>query len=109
VKIGERIKTLRLDRGLTLEEVAIKLGTTKQTIQRYETGEITNIPSDRIEKLAMVYNTTPVKIMGWEIEACNSKEEQYVSDERKNVMNAIAKLSESDFKYIADLVSRLNK
>jgi len=109
MKLGERIKAMRAENGLTLDEVAIKVGTTKQTIQRYETGEITNIPSDKIEKLAMIYNTTPIKIMGWEIE---SKEENgmcYMSEERKSVMNKIAELSESDFRYVSGLVARLGK
>jgi transcriptional regulator with XRE-family HTH domain len=99
--------------GLTLEEVAMKIGTTKQTIQRYETGEISNIPSDKIEKLAMVYNTTPIKIMGWEIEKEETnhvkEETNYITDERKNLINQISRLSDKDFQYIAELVARLSK
>ena len=45
---GDRIKKLRNELGLTLEEVAKKVGTSRQTIQRYESGEISNIPSDKI-------------------------------------------------------------
>ena len=42
------------------------IGTSRQTIHRYETGVITNIPHDKIEALARVYETTPQKIMGWD-------------------------------------------
>lgn len=52
---------------MTLEELAEKVGTSKQTIQRYESGKISNIPSDKIELLAKYLDTTPAKLMGWEI------------------------------------------
>ena len=50
---------------MTLEQTAKLVGTSKQTIQRYETGVISNIPSDRIESLAKVLKTTPAYLMGW--------------------------------------------
>ncbi len=64
--IGQRIKHKRSVLNLTLEDVAKRIGTSKQTIQRYETGVITNIPSDKIEALASALNTTPSYIMGWD-------------------------------------------
>ena len=63
---GERIKRLRESANLTLEELAKKLHTTKQTIYKYEKNIVTNIPSDRIEALAEVLDSTPDYIMGWE-------------------------------------------
>lgn len=63
---GYRIKKLRTELGLTLEEVAKKIGTSRQTIQRYESGEISNIPSDKIEALAIALKSNPAYIMGWE-------------------------------------------
>jgi len=37
--VGEKIKEFRLKRGMSQEELADLLGTTKQTVSRYETGE----------------------------------------------------------------------
>lgn len=64
--IGGNIKTKRLQHCLTLEELAKRIGTSKQTIQRYESGVIANIPSDKIELLAGALNTTPAYLMGWD-------------------------------------------
>lgn len=64
---GERIKELREKAGLTQEELAKKLHTTKQTIYKYEKDIITNIPSDRIEELAIVLDSKPEYILGWEV------------------------------------------
>lgn len=69
MSIGDRLKSLRIKNNLTLEELAKKVKTSKPTIQRYESGVISNIPSDKIEKLANVLNTTPAYIMGWEEQA----------------------------------------
>ena len=63
---GERIKKLRIDKGITQEEMAKLLCTTKQTISKYENGVVTNIPSDRIESIAKLLGTTPEYILGWE-------------------------------------------
>lgn len=63
--IGERIKEHRELKGFTQEELASKIGTKKQTIYKYENNIITNIPSDKIEKIASVLETTPVVLMGW--------------------------------------------
>ena len=51
---------------MTLEDLGNKIGVSRQTIQRYESGVITNIPSDKIELLAKYLNTTPSYLMGWE-------------------------------------------
>ena len=63
---GERIKLLREKANMTQEELAKLLKTTKQTIYKYEQSVVTNIPSDRVERIAEVLNTTPAYIMGWE-------------------------------------------
>lgn len=66
--IGQRIKRARIAEGLTLEEVAKVVQVSRQTIQRYESGVIGNIPSDKIELLSVALNVTPGYIMGWEEE-----------------------------------------
>lgn len=62
----ENIKIRRLELNLTLEEVSNELGVSKPTLQRYESGVISNIPLDKVEKLAKILETTPSYLMGWE-------------------------------------------
>lgn len=64
--LKENIKKRRLELHLTLEDVAKQLGVTRQTIQKYESGIVTNIPSDKIELLAKALKTTPTHLMGWD-------------------------------------------
>jgi len=63
--LKENLKKRRLELNLTLSDVAKQLSVSKPTMQRYESGVISNIPSDKIEKLANILNTTPEKLMGW--------------------------------------------
>lgn len=63
---GDRLRTLRENANLTLEEVADYLFITRQAVYKYEKNIVTNIPSDRIEALAKLYHSTPEYIMGWE-------------------------------------------
>ena len=81
--IKDRIKAGRLRLGLTLEDVAKKVGTTKQTVQKYESGVITAIPSSKIELLADALETTPAALMGWD----NAYENE-ISDLVKDPRNA---------------------
>lgn len=64
--LKENIKKRRLELNMTLDDVCKKLSIKKPTLQRYESGVISNIPSDKIEKLAVILDTTPAKLMGWE-------------------------------------------
>lgn len=64
--LAKKIKEQRQAKGLTLEALAALVGTSRQTIHRYENGIITNIPPEKVEALAKALDTTPQSLMGWE-------------------------------------------
>lgn len=66
MEIGDRLKLKRKEKHLTLEKVGESIGVSKQTVQRYESGQIQNIPLSRLSKLAKVLDTTPGYLMGWD-------------------------------------------
>ncbi|MBD8946245.1 MAG: XRE family transcriptional regulator [Clostridiales bacterium] len=76
MNIGDRIRQLREQLELTQEEVGNKIGVTKATVNRYETGEI-DIKRTIAIKLAEVLNTTPSYIMGWELGFPSEEKEQH--------------------------------
>jgi len=69
--ITEHLKRKRLQLRLTLEDVASVVGVSRQTIQKYESGIISNIPFDKVELLAQALHTTPAVLMGWQEEVFN--------------------------------------
>lgn len=74
--IGERICVARENAHLTQEELGKKVGTTKQSIYKYEKGIVTNIPMDRIQDIADALNVEAAYLMGWDTEADASKTEK---------------------------------
>ena len=64
--IGKRMRLARINKQKTLEDIAKAVGVSRQTIQRYESGVIGNIPYDKIEGIAKALNVTPGYLMGWE-------------------------------------------
>ena len=66
ISMGEKIKLLRAQHELTLEQVAQKVGVGKSTVRKWETGIIANMKRDKISALADALHTTPAYLMGWE-------------------------------------------
>lgn len=63
---GKRIKKLRESNNMTQDQLAEISNTSKQTIYKYETDKITNIPSDKIEVMAEAFGVSPAYLMGWD-------------------------------------------
>ena len=94
--MAHRIKTLRQEKGLTLEQVASVVGVGKSTVRKWETGMIANMRRDKIAALAKALGTTPAYLMGW-------KEE-----DAKNDSPTELQLSEGE-KVLLDLFNRVPK
>lgn len=65
-EIRNRIREQRLSMGYSFQELADLTKLSKSTLQRYETGDIGNLPLDKLEILATALQTTPQYLMGWE-------------------------------------------
>ena len=63
--LGERIRELRKENDMTLDAVAKHIGVGRATVLKYENGMITNVPSDKIELIAKLFNVSPEYLMGW--------------------------------------------
>lgn len=87
MSIGQRIKVMRKQQGLSIDDLAYRLGKNRTTIYRYENGDIENLPLGILDSLANALNTTPAYLMGWE----NSNE--------LNVQK-YTEINTSEFKYV---------
>lgn len=68
MEIGDRIRIKRNELGMTLLELANKIGVREATVQRYESGSIKNLKQSTISALSDALNVTPAYLMGWEDE-----------------------------------------
>ena len=62
-EMAKFIKERRLHLGLTQKEVADYTGVTEATVSRWESGEISNMRRDKIEKLSEILQVDPLSIM----------------------------------------------
>lgn len=99
---GERIKQFREAKGITQDELAKLIGVRKQTIWKYETGVITNVPLDRIEQMAPILGVEPADITGWEIKQETAKDKAITA-----LLANIAKLTPENREKLADYLALL--
>ena len=63
--IGKRIRDRRIQMGMTVDDLAARLGKNRATVYRYESDEIENFPVSIIGPLAEVLGVSPAYLMGW--------------------------------------------
>lgn len=102
---NKRLREMRLANNLTLDNVAKRIGVTRQTVQKYESGIIYGIPSDKIEALAKIYNTTPAYLMGW----TNSSEPEIKNPQDTPLLNIYHRLNTRGKEKVLDYASDLAK
>ena len=66
MEVKDILKARRLRLGLTLEDVAAKVGVSAATISRWESGDIANMRRDRIVALSSALQISPAVLMGWD-------------------------------------------
>ena len=90
--VGEKIKNLRISLDLTQEALATAASTTKQTIHKYETGIISNIPASKIKSIADKLQTTPAYLMGWTESSEIEKDEETSQKKNDAITDIILKM-----------------
>lgn len=117
--IGKRIKELREKHGMSQVDLADKISVSKQTLYKYENGIITNIPSDKIESIAKVFNISPSYLMGWKDEDADSEgyytnpetaklaQELFETPGMRILFDAARDSDPKDLQMAADLLKRL--
>lgn len=61
--IGEKIKRLRQEKGMTQEELGKAIGVQKAAINKYELGIVVNLKKEKISQLAKALDVNPVWLM----------------------------------------------
>lgn len=62
--VGDTLQRRRKELGLTLREVAEKVGVSEGTVSRWESGDITNMRRDKIKAISDVLRVSPLLILG---------------------------------------------
>ena len=93
--LSAKIKRLRTERKMTLEQVATIVGVGKSTVRKWETGMIANMRRDKIALLAQALGTTPAYLMGWnEEEQAPSLNEPHLTEGEEMLLDLFRQLPE---------------
>jgi len=104
MEMGQKIKKIREEKGMTLEELGDKVGVGKSTVRKWENGIISNMRRDKISKLANALDVSPAYLMGWDTTEKSNHEEISKAD----LMEQIEILLGSDILQAVKLFSLLD-
>ena len=58
--VGSTIRKLRLDKGMTQEELGALLGVKKAAVQKWESGQVQNLKQSTVKALCEIFDKNPV-------------------------------------------------
>ena len=99
----EKLKALRIQRGLTLQALGDRVGVGKSTVRKWENGDIKNMGRDKIELLANALGVDPGYLMGWDDNEPPDEQEMPSPDEWK-LLHGLRSIPSAQAKMIMDMV-----
>lgn len=101
--VGKRIKSAREHKNLTLDDVAKRCETTKQTIYKYENEIVTNIPYDKIVLLSRALDVTPSYLFGWD-DKKSSPTEPELNEGEKMLLDLFRRVPEEKQQLVLQMI-----
>ena len=79
---------------MTLLELANKVGLSEGTVQRYESGNISNVAISALENFAKALGTSSAYLMGWDSQdnapELTQKDEREIESDLEDMMNSVS-------------------
>lgn len=100
---ASRITQKRMERGMSIPELARRLGVAKSTIYRYESGMIEKMPVETLIQIAEILETSPAYLMF----ALDEDEEEQSST--KECFPVTRKLSSQERKQVTEIIEQILK
>lgn len=107
MKVGERIKTYRLDKGWTQEELGKQLGVGKAAIQKYESGQVQNLKSGTIKTLCEVFDAQPFDFIFDDL-VLDKPEIIIGNSKHDEMMKVLSKLNVTGYRKVIDYATDLS-
>ena len=93
MEIKDILKAKRIQKEMTMKELADKVGVSEGTISRWESGDIANMKRDKIVSLADALEISPLTIMGIDAAAQRKKDLQEIARKAMEEYDALQKMS----------------
>jgi transcriptional regulator with XRE-family HTH domain len=115
MNIGSKIKTARIAKNLTQEELGKLLGVQKSAIAKYESGRVVNIKRSTLKKIAEVLEIRPSELIFAEeikqnpIGTAERHIEIIMDEDINEIFDEFKTLSKKEKQIVKDLVRSLAK
>jgi len=104
-----RIKEIRLEHGLSMEEFGKIVGVGKATVSRWESNNVAQIKTSDIYTISNYFNVSPVWVLGYD--APKEKKTKAEQQEMNNISNKLIWLSYDELVKLSSFIDNflLNK
>lgn len=117
MEVKDIIRNRRIEMGLTMKELADKIGVSEGTISRWESGDIANMRRDKISLLSKALNLSPSVIMEWEEmpeyyldpETAKAAQDIFEDSNMRILFDAAKGSRPEDLRMAADFLKRLKE
>ena len=100
MNLGDRIKYYRELRGLSQQELADRTGVGFSAVSKWETSATTNLPIERLQRIAAALEVTPGILLGIEPDLMDP----VVTDLQKEIIGYLPMLSPYQQKLVLQLI-----
>lgn len=109
MKVGERIKSYRLEKGWTQEELGKHLGVGKAAIQKYESGQVQNLKSSTIKTLCELFDARPFDFIFDDSFFEERPEIEIINTKKTNLLKVFTTLNAAGQQKIIDYAADLSE
>lgn len=113
MNIGTKIKSARIAKGMTQEELGRRLGVQKSAIAKYESGRVVNIKRTTLKKISDILDIRPSELIFTEEITRNPKEmaerhyEMIMDEDLAEMFEDFKRLDANKRKIVKELVYSL--
>lgn len=101
---AQRLRELRKENHMTLDDVGHAIGVGRATVYKYEHGVITNISLDKVDKIAALFNVCRPYLLGWSDDRQKTMSEVSILSDNKMFVKAYSMMTEEERKVLSDLL-----
>ena len=107
MEIKDIIRNRRLELGLTMKELAARVGVSEGTISRWESGGIANMKRDKVALLSQVLGIPIDQLMGWEEDSQDGTPAYYMDPDASDLAQFL--FEHPEYKVLFDGVRKVRK
>ncbi len=106
--VGNNIRMRRNMQGISQSALAEAIGESRQTVYKYESGLVSNIPLAKLELIAHALECSPTDLTGWKRESHPAFKEDplpYLTEEEAALLESWHKATDKERRSIAFILS----